>query len=175
MKQHEIWKDMIHFSNKDFDDWREGFREYCSENDVEDTEANFYDFVSTTNEDYLYDERDNLSVIQPSNGIIVIANMGLWNGRKMGTNKCDFHNVSDCLYSDYAPRWYVEGNDLKCEDAHHDGTNYYVYRKWKDGVTAYQKESLRCEIAYGDQEKAERMIKRLTTGLGRDIAQVYGW
>lgn len=176
MKKHDIWKSTHYFTDEDWRSWKDFFEDHCIENDIPEGELDFTDFVYTQNDYFLDDERDNLCEIKPSNGIIAIADLGLWNGRVLGTSKVDFHNVSDCLYSDCdAAHWYVEGNDLKCDAAHHDGTNHYTYRKWKDGVTPYQKESLRCEIAYGDQEKAERMIKRLTTGLGRDIAQVYGW
>lgn len=73
--RHIIWSN----ENLDLDDWREDLQEQypdCSEDEL-------YRIMCETNADYLSDERVNLN-IQLSQPILVIADLGLWNGRRMG-------------------------------------------------------------------------------------------
>ena len=77
------------------------------------------------NGDYLDDERANLTV-QLSQPILVVGDLGLWNGRRMGYKEIPSGNIRDCLYSDtdYST-WYVDRlGDLRCDAIHHDGTNF---------------------------------------------------
>ena len=53
-----------------------------------------------TNADYLSDERVNLN-IQLSQPILVIADLGLWNGRRMGYKEIPSGNIRDCLSGGY--------------------------------------------------------------------------
>ena len=98
------------------------------------------------NADYLDDERTNLN-IQLSQPILVIADLGRWNGRVMGYKEIPSGNIQDCLYSDtdYST-WYMDKlGDLRCDAVHHDGV------------------ATRADIT------------RLTRRLGDEIARVYGW
>ena len=99
---------------------------------------------------YLSDERRNLD-IQLSQPIIVIGDLGRWNGRVTGYKMIDSGNIRDCLYADtdYA-EWYVDKyGDLRADAVHHDGTNHYLYRVFKDGVTDKQIENLQDKIYNG--------------------------
>ena len=51
------------------------------------------------NGEYLNDERENLD-IQLSQPILVIGDLGMWNGRRMGYKEIASGNIRDCLYSD---------------------------------------------------------------------------
>ena len=109
--RHIIWSNQ----NLDVDDWREDYKEFL--------EANY---------DYLSDERVNLNV-QLSQPIIVIGDIGRWNGRVMGYKDIPSGNIRDCLYADTDyTEWYVDKyGDLRADATHHDGTNHYLYRVFK--------------------------------------------
>ena len=144
-----IWSDI----DLNFDDWKEDLKaEYPEMNDDQ-----LYNLMYEINGGYLEDERINLD-IQLSKPIIVIADLGLWNGRKSGYKMIDSGNIKDCLYSDCdSNEWYVDQKgDLRCTAIHHDGTNHYLYRVIKDKATRSD-------------------IVRVTNRLGDDIGKVYGW
>ena len=63
--------------------------------------------------------------------------------------------------------------DLRADAVHHDGTNHYLYRVFKDGVTDTQIENLQDKIYNGKATRAD--ITRVTKRLGDDIAGVYGF
>jgi hypothetical protein len=165
-KKHLIWGD-IHL---DYEDWRP------------DLEADYPDFsedarmriMHETNSDYLDDERMNLD-IQLDREIIVIADLGRWNGRFQGYKMIERGNIKDCLYSDCDyNEWYVDKKgDLRCTAQHHDGTNYYLYRAIKSDVTVEQVERLQNKIYNRRVTRAD--ITRLTERLGDYIGKVYGW
>lgn len=126
------------------------------------------------NGNYLDDERANLD-IQLAQPIIVIGDLGLWYGRRMGYKEIKSGNISDCLYSDtdYST-WYVDKlGDLRCEAIHHDGTNHYLYRVYKDSVRDSQIDLLKEKLYRGTATRAD--ITRVTRRLGDDIAKVYGF
>ena len=171
--RHIIWSDM----SLDPDEWREGYKEFLEINGFDDNlddENELYKWMVETNEDYLSDERTNLN-IQLSQPIIVIADLGLWYGRKSGYKVIDSGNIKDCLYSntDYT-EWYVDKyGDLRADAAHHDGTNHYLYRVFKDTATESQVENLKYKLYTGRATRAYfRIIKKR---LGDEIAAVYGF
>lgn len=135
--RHIIWSNDI-----DYDDWREDLEEQYPDL----TEAERIELMYELNSDYLDDERSNLD-IQLSRPILVVGDLGLWNGRHMGYKEIPSGNIRDCLYSerdmDYST-WYVDKNgDFRCDAIHHDGTNHYLYRAYKDGVSDTQIENLK--------------------------------
>lgn len=115
--RHIIWSDI----SLDLDDWRESLEElYPGYSDDE-----LYDIMVKSNAENLYDERANLN-IQLSQPIIVIGDLGRWNGRVSGYKMIDSGNIKDCLYSDTDyTEWYVDKyGDLRADAVHHDGTNH---------------------------------------------------
>ena len=103
------------------------------------------------------------------------VSLGRWNGRVSGYKMIDSGNIKDCLYSDTDyTEWYVDKyGDLRADAVHHDGTNHYLYRVFKDGVTDTQIENLQDKIYNGKATRAD--ITRVTKRLGDDIAGVYGF
>lgn len=96
--RHIVWSDQ----NLDIEDWREEYKEYLEANELDldpNDEQAIYEWMMETNGEYLSDERDNLN-IQLSQPIIVIGDLGRWNGRVMGYKMIDSGNIKDCLYSD---------------------------------------------------------------------------
>ena len=63
--------------------------------------------------------------------------------------------------------------DLRCDAIHHDGTNHYLYRTYKDGVRESQIDLLKEKLYRGIATRAD--ITRITRRLGDDIAKVYGF
>lgn len=164
--RHLIWNNY----NLDYDDWKDDLEaEYP---DLPENER--YERMCEINGDYLDDERVNLN-IQLSRPILIIADIGRWNGRFQGYKEISSGNIRDCLYSDtdYST-WYVDKlGDLRCDAIHHDGTNHYLYRTYKDGVSEDQIDRLKEKLYSGMATRAD--ITRVTKRLGDEIGKVYGW
>jgi hypothetical protein len=163
--------------NLEADDWRDSYKEYLEINGLDDDpndENKLYEYMVEANDDYLSDERRNLD-IQFSQPIIVIGDLGRWNGRVTGYKMIDSGNIRDCLYADTDyTEWYVDKyGDLRADAVHHDGTNHYLYRVFKDSVTDTQIENLQDKIYNGKVTRAD--ITRVTKRLGDEIAEVYGF
>lgn len=164
--KHVVWSDI----NLDFEHWRDDLQEQYPTASEDELITKMYEI----NNDYLDDERVNLNIQLPQS-IIVIGDLGLWNGRVHGYKMIDSGNIKDCLYSDCdMNEWYVDKNgDLRCTAVHHDGWNHYLYRTFKDGVTDSQIEKLQDKIYAG--KATRRDITRVTRRLGDEIGAVYGW
>lgn len=106
--RHIIWGDI----DLNLDDWRENLQEDYPEL----SETELYQKMYDINGEYLDDERANLN-IQLSQPIIVIGDLGLWNGRVTGYKMIDSGNIKDCLYSDTDfTEWYVDKyGDLRAD------------------------------------------------------------
>ena len=166
--KHIIWSDY----DLDYEDWRGDLEAEYPDLSEDERIALMYEI----NGDYLDDERANLNV-QLSQPILVIGDLGLWYGRRMGYKEIESGNIRDCLYSerdiDYST-WYVDKlGDLRCDAIHHDGTNHYTYRVYKDGVRESQIDLLKEKLYQGTATRAD--ITRVTRRLGDDIARVYGF
>lgn len=165
-QKHIIWSDI----DMDFDDWRDDLKEQYPDASEDELMSLMYEI----NNEYLEDERGNLDIKLPGS-IIVIGDLGLWNGRAHGYKMIESGNIKDCLYSDCdMNEWYVDKlGDLRCKAIHHDGTNYYLYRAFRDNVTDSQIERLQDKIYEGTATRQD--ITRVTKRLGDDIGAVYGW
>lgn len=159
-----IWQNMD-LSIDDYNDFlSEEYPEVTGENER-------IDLINELNQMYLDDERMNLN-IELDNPIIVIADLGLWNGRKSGYKFIKSGNIKDTLYDnncDYC-KWYCDRYDYKFIGHHHDGTNCYIYREVKD----MDKIDILTEKLYnGTATQAD--ITRYTRSIRPYIAKVYGW
>ena len=164
--RHIIWSDI----NLDLDDWREDLQaEY-----PDLSEDELYQTMYEINGDYLDNERENLD-IQLSQPIIIIGDLGRWDGRVTDYKMIDSGNIKDCLYSDTdMTEWYVDKyGDFRADAIHHDGTNHYLYRVFKNNASPEQIERLQEKIYFGRATRAD--ITRVTRRLGDDIAAVYGF
>ena len=165
-QDHLIWTNQ----DLDYEDWREQMEdEYPGLSEGE----RIY-LMHERNDSYLDDERVNLN-IQLSQPILVIGDLGLWYGRRSGYKEIESGNIRDCLYADtdYST-WYVDRlGDLRCDAIHHDGTNHYLYRAYKDGVRESQINLLKDKLYRGIATRAD--VTRITRRLGDDIARVYGF
>ena len=164
--KHIIWSDI----NLDLDDWRDDLLAEYPNASEDELLQKMYEI----NGEYLDDERANLNIQLPRE-IILIADVGRWNGRFSGYKVIESGNIKDCLYSDCdMNEWYVDRNgDFRCKGVHHDGTNYYLYRTFKDNAADYQIENFKNKIYNGTATRAD--ITRITGRLGDEIGKVYGW
>ena len=80
--------------------------------------------------------------------------------------------LSDASDSLAAEGFAVYG-DFRCDAIHHDGTNHYLYRAYKDGVSDTQIDNLKEKLYRGIATRAD--ITRVTRRLGDEIAHVYGF
>ncbi len=164
--------DRVIWSNHyiDYEDWRE----YLESEFPELTDDQRYYKMLEINDDYLNDERVNLN-IQLSEPILLIADLGLWDGHHSGYKEIKSGNIRDCLYPnhDYATFYVDRLGDLRCEDIHHDGTNRYLFRVFKEGTSDEQRYNLEEKLFLGKATRAD--ITRITRRLGDEIGKVYGW
>lgn len=152
-KKHTIWNSEINTK-----DWLD-----------EDGNEMEYDECVELNNNYLDDERMNLDVATDGE-IILIADIGRWNGRITGY-KMKGHRISNILYSEVNgvlvdSHWYSNGKDIVCDETHHDGINYYRYRVVKPG---------RDIDKLFEKPLTERRIAYYTKSLLPYVAEVYGW
>lgn len=173
-EKHLIWSN--YDLDPDSEEWRESYLEMCEANGIEPPGSDYdrWDYVTEMNDENLYFERENLN-IQLSENIIVIAELGLWSGRRPGYRVIRSGNISSCLYFnyDYAEWWVDEKGDLRGMESHHDGTNAYLYRVWKPDLSETQKENFKGKILSGKATRQD--INRYTSRLGDYIGDVYGW
>ncbi|MBO5969932.1 MAG: hypothetical protein J6S14_15700 [Clostridia bacterium] len=173
MVKHSIWNSEIEMEN-----WQDFLAEEYPDLDPDDPEA--YYLAAERNDLYLGDERTNLNV-NLHTPILLIAELGLWDGKHRAADIIRSGNIADCLYSklrgDSECHWYIdEHDDLICAESHHDGTNYYTYRAVKptpSGDTENRISSLIEKHLAGTL--TTRDLSRYTYRLGDAIAAVYGW
>ena len=164
-QKHIIWS-----SDPDYEDWRGDLEEQYPEL----SEQERMELMVEQNNDYLDDERCNLN-IQLSRPILLIADIGRWDGRYPSYAEIKSGNIRDCLYSemDYST-WYVDRlGDLRCDAVHHDGTNHYLYRAYKENVSEAQIDRLKEKLYSGTATRSD--VTRVTKRLGDEIGRVYGW
>ena len=138
------------------------------------SEDKLWDLSVEINEEYLEDERVNLDSLD-GEPIIIIGNIGRWDGRFSGYKEILSGKVKDCLYSDedYV-HWYVDGlGDFRADTANHDARSYLLYRRLREGLSEIQIENFKEKILRGKIKRKD--ILRYTTSIGKEIAEVYGW
>ena len=126
------------------------------------------------NDMYLEDERENLNI--NTNPIVCIADLGLWNGRRIGIKKCG-NNISSILYSemDGYVKFFYDRYNVKCTEHHHDGTNYYIYREIKGNTYEEQERNYnRLLNAILENRLTDALISRCTRSIRSYITSVYG-
>lgn len=170
MKKHIIWSNM----NFDIENWRDGYKEMAEENGWEedtDDDDNLYDYMIETNNMYLDDERMNLDKVVEGR-ILVIADLGLWNGRKSAYKIVGSGNIKDILGFTYdCAEFYGDGYNIRGTEVHHDGINYYLYRVIREDRNIM---NLLNDIWDG-REFTMKKLNYYTKSLYKDVAKVYGW
>lgn len=154
----------------DWANWHEAFEEDYS--DASDEKK--YQLMSDLNAVYLDDERSNMDV-RVDTPIIIIADIGKWDGRHTGYREIESGCLKECLYTELdGVTWYVDKKgDFRMDGYHHDGHNYYLYRRYRDDASSEEIEDFQCKIL--DHTLTEEDIDRVTVRLGDEIARIYGF
>lgn len=170
MKKRIIWSNM----NINPEDWKERYKEIAEENGWEediDNENNLWRYINETLDQYLDDERANLDMLIDGH-ILIIADLGLWNGRRQGY-RIHEGNVKNILYdgdADYI-EWYSDGYNIKATAVHHDGTNFYEYRVIREDRNIQNL----LDAIYHGEEITRKKLNYYTKSLEPYVAKVYGW
>ena len=169
-----IWSNV--YGEADLDPNSPNWKEFLDEEYPDTSQEQREQIVAEENDSYLEDERGNLD-IQLSNDIIIIADLGLWNGRHTGYKLIKSGNIKDCLFFTQNIEqavWYVDGyHNLRCDAYHHDGINHYLYRMLKENISDNQKDTFLNKIYDGVVTMTD--ITRYTVSVGKEIEKVYGW
>lgn len=123
--------------------------------------------------------QDEIANLQSANGsqILVIANLGLWDGRHQGYKVLQKLTsvLEDLPNYDAYIRFYVDdAGEFRARMTHHDGVNYYLYRERKADVSDEEWDEL-LEAIYDDVDTVSDLLEARTTKLGPKIQAVYGW
>ena len=169
MKKRIIWSNM----NINPDDWKEGYKEIAEENGWEedtDDENNLWNYIYEELDHYIDDERMNLDVTTDGR-ILVVADLGLWYGRRQGYRILD-GNVKNILSADVDyVEWYSDVYNIKATAAHHDGTNYYEYRVIREDRNIQNL----LDAIYNGEEITRKKLNYYTRSLEPYVRRVYGW
>lgn len=167
MKKHVIWQN----TDINIDDWRDGYMEYCDFNDIEPGDDNdILDWAIDTNNEYLNDEKMNLDKIL-DNDIICIADIGRWNGRAYGYRILN-NNINDIfsVYDDYI-EYYGDGKNIVACGNHHDGANFYIFRKIRPGRDIDKF----LDAIHNGEKITPAKLNYHTQSIYNDVASIYGW
>ena len=109
----------------------------------------------------------------PTDGrILLIADLGLWNGRRPGYQIRE-GNVKNILYdgdADYI-EWYSDGYNIKATAAHHDGTNFYEYRVIREDRNIQNL----LDAIYNGEEITRKKLNYYTKSLEPYVRKIYNW
>ena len=162
-----IWSNM----NLNIDDWRDGYAEFCDINDIEPGDDNdIYNWMEETNAEYLDDERANLN--KPIDGdILIIGDLGLWNGRANGYKiaRANLNAIFDI--GDDLMEFYADGHEIRATGCHHDGRNYYQFRAIRPGRDIDKL----LDALYRGEYISPQKLNYYTRSLYSDVARIYGW
>ena len=172
-------KKIIYTTDYDYEEMEKNYIQNQLAEGVDITEDDIYNYINDSSQIWFDDEKINLDV-DTDNGenIIAIADMGLWNGRRIGykdlsTNTKDILAVRSIC--DYITIYYdTTDRQVKGKGVHHDGTNYVTFRKWKSNLSDNQKDKLYNAMYNGDSDY-EKLLKRYTTSISKEVKKIYGW
>lgn len=140
------------------------------------SEEELYEFIEDENLRCLEDEQTNIEFYEKQYGTkhyIIIASLGLWNGRFDGGKiiKGLWNSISKC-FEDYN-EIYQDGKRVKVTAHHHDGTNYFEIRELTDKGIEYWE---RHEYDMSDRELHTRLFK--DSHYSHEVSlfnELYGW
>lgn len=170
VKRFEIWNSWI-----DTAEWEAAIEEDREMNpgfyENRDPEEAAYEAACNMNQRHLDDERELLN-IQLANPILIIADIGRWNGRAAGYKIISSGNIRDILQPQVSSsecRWYCDGYNIRCDESHHDGINYYEYREIMD------LQKVEWFLENTNLGGAKQKIRSYTRSLAKDVAEKYGF
>lgn len=170
---HKIYSDWDMFDLIDDEAYWENVKLDYDMDDEEFEELDKWDWIYKELDCNLEADQANLD-LDVGNTIITIADLGLWDGTHHAYREEKSQNIADLLVRtcEYC-EWWCDAHDLRGKMSHHDGTNYILYRRRKDGITDFQWDNFLYKLYTGTANKEH--ISKYTTSLLPYIAKVYGW
>jgi len=169
MKKHLIWKSEI-----DLEDYEDYFKEVEQEQGIELNDSQKWALADDDNVQNYYCEVANLNNANlPHDGqIIAIADIGLWNGRRVGYKLINqLSDILDCGSDDREV--YTDGKNVRATSYGHDGTTDVIFRQLKPNRNL---DNL-CDKLYNSRNMAEanKYIRSYTTSIVKTVNAIYGW
>lgn len=138
------------------------------------TEEQLRDWAYDSLRFWYEDEKANLDIDLPRE-IVIIANLGFWDGRRIGIRVTGHTNIKDILCHQTNGlseiKFYCDRYNLKADESHHDGTNHYTYRMVRENRNIG---GLIDRIYRGDKITPQ-IINYYTESLVNRVNKVYGW
>ena len=131
------------------------------------TENDIYAEFLYNDEFNIEDTKDMLESIDFNEQIIAIADLGLWDGRRLGYK---FINKLSDLFTcmqDINTLEINRYNDLTLTAIHHDGTNYITFRTLKSDLSDTQIENFTDKLYYNTATQKD--ITRYTKSIGKIV------
>lgn len=168
MKKHIIWTDTVNLNLEDY-------AEYLEENYPETVDDyKKFEIIDMVNSDELDMVRDEFD-IQLDGRILILGQLGLWNGKVSGYKIINSGKLSDIFYSQLNTMSYMEfwsdGYNIRASEAHHDGTNYYLFREIREDKDI---ENFLNDIYFG-REISRSKLNYYTRSVASHINKLYGW
>lgn len=147
------------------DEWKEQTEDPCDD-------AVLLDLIHEADSLLFGDERMNLNKVLDGR-ILVIADLGRWNGRFQGY-KLIGRNLQDILSAtgDDEVHVYSDGKNIRAEGYDHDCHSYYLFREIRDDIDNI--DPLLIDI-YNGETISNRHLGRYTRSLAPYVASIYGW
>lgn len=167
MKKRDLKIRTIWNSNVNLDDYEDYIQEEHPEAMWDDDFKR--ELIEDLNLTYLDDEKCNLN--KPlENKIIIIADLGFWDGRRLGYKivNSNLNAIFDIGEWEQV-HWYYDRYDIHCRNPHHDGVHYFKFRELKDN----KYEKIICEKIYNGT-LTSKDITRYTKSLVPYIKEIYG-
>lgn len=166
MARRTIW------SNRNINpsDYQEAYNEHLEANGIDENRCNLWDFIHDDLKNWLECEKDNLN-IKTDGRILVIASLGLWDGRKQAYRILD-KNVN-CIFDsreDYT-EWYSDGYNIRSIEVHHDGVNYLEFREIREDRNIQNL----LDAIHNGEKITRKKLNYYTKSLHKRVAEVYGW
>lgn len=167
MKKRDLKIRTIWNSNVNLDDYGDYIQEEHPEAMWDDDFRR--ELIEALNLTYLDDEKCNLN--KPlENKIIIIADLGFWDGRRLGYKIVNSNlNAIFDIGEWEEVHWYYDKYNVHCRNPHHDGVNYLKFRELKDN----KYEEIICEKIYNGT-LTSKDITRYTKSLVPYIKEIYG-
>ena len=172
MKERILYNDLLteEEENNIIEDYAE-----CNDVNIEDIDEELkYTIVS----DYLEMDREDLDIncnVYLENPILVIADVGRWDGRRTGYKIINSGLLSDIFHMNDAcnyHKYYSFGYNIHCKAIHHDGTNYYEFREIKnmDNIDTFLDNLLNDKYTNN-----RRMLNYYTKSILPEFKKIYGF
>lgn len=171
--KHEIWSNI----DLDFDDWKETLLEDATNMGLPTDDESLYQMMVERNDEFLEDEIMNLRSACADAELVILCDIGTWQGRREGVLYTNSISIGAAIQSalshggDYADIYVDDDGDLTIDTWHHDGVNHITIRALSDPDGL---DKAIDAVLDGDPD-ATASLFAATSPVGAVVGAVYGW